>query len=248
MSRFRLLCQGKVLYTPPVPLTCEYRHYNNPVLLLKPAKVEMLTVGHENLRMLRDFATPAECQALREAATARLERSVAFTGNTFSPTNFRISTVAWMTEEVEMVKRINTRIRQWTNLNLDTAELLQVSNYGIGGHYEPHVDFHGESRKSADGDRLATFMLYLSEVAAGGATAFPRLGARSFPKMGDAAFWINLLGDDAQGNGDTLHGACPVLSGSKWVANKWIHEQGNEGFHEVHSAELDAWLAERGVE
>lgn len=24
------------------------------------------------------------------------------------------------------------------------------------------------------------------------------------------------------------HAACPVIVGSKWVANKWIHEAGNE--------------------
>ena len=28
-----------------------------------------------------------------------------------------------------------------TGLNMDTSEELQVSNYGIGGHYEPHFDF-----------------------------------------------------------------------------------------------------------
>lgn len=28
-----------------------------------------------------------------------------------------------------------------TNLDLETAEELQVSNYGIGGHYDPHFDF-----------------------------------------------------------------------------------------------------------
>lgn len=26
----------------------------------------------------------------------------------------------------------------------------------------------------------------------------------------------------------TRHAACPVIVGSKWVANKWIHESGNE--------------------
>ena len=33
-----------------------------------------------------------------------------------------------MTEEVDMVRRINYRIQQWTGLSLESAELLQVSN------------------------------------------------------------------------------------------------------------------------
>jgi hypothetical protein len=28
-----------------------------------------------------------------------------------------------------------------TGLTMSTAEELQVVNYGIGGHYEPHFDF-----------------------------------------------------------------------------------------------------------
>ncbi len=27
---------------------------------------------------------------------------------------------------------------------------------------------------------------------------------------------------------DTIHAACPVLVGSKWVANKWFHDVGQE--------------------
>ena len=34
-----------------------------------------------------------------------------------------------------------TRTHQVTGLNMETSEELQVSNYGIGGHYEPHFDF-----------------------------------------------------------------------------------------------------------
>lgn len=34
------------------------------------------------------------------------------------------------------------------------------------------------------------------------------------------------------GDGDlrTRHAACPVLLGVKWIANKWIHEKGQENY------------------
>lgn len=85
----------------------------------------------------------------------------------------------------------------------------------------------GKRDNSARGMRLATFMLYLADVDKGGNTAFPNLGISVHPSKGDAIFWHNLDMQDFAGNPATLHGACPVVSGSKWVANKWIHEGGN---------------------
>lgn len=67
----------------------------------------------------------------------------------------------------------------------------------------------------------------MSDVEAGGATVFTQLGITVWPKKNSAAFWYNL---HKSGDGDLLtrHAACPVLLGSKWVSNKWIHERGQE--------------------
>jgi len=69
----------------------------------------------------------------------------------------------------------------------------------------------------------------MSDVEKGGHTAFPYLKIRipAAAVKGTAAFWYNLK---ASGESEyfTRHAGCPVLLGSKWVANKWIHEYGQE--------------------
>ncbi|CAF1246049.1 unnamed protein product [Rotaria magnacalcarata] len=67
----------------------------------------------------------------------------------------------------------------------------------------------------------------MSDVEWGGATFFPLFGGYVTPKKGSTLFWYNL---HASGEADyrTLHAACPVLIGNKWIANKWIHEYGQE--------------------
>ena len=62
----------------------------------------------------------------------------------------RISKTAWLKEEEHAdVGHVYTRTHQLTGLNMETSEELQVSNYGIGGHYEPHFDFARREEKNA---------------------------------------------------------------------------------------------------
>jgi prolyl 4-hydroxylase len=57
-----------------------------------------------------------------------------------------------------------------TGLTMESAERLQVQNYGIGGHYIPHWDHQikripGYSvKKIHEGNRIATMLFYVSEL------------------------------------------------------------------------------------
>ncbi|XP_022793507.1 prolyl 4-hydroxylase subunit alpha-1-like isoform X2 [Stylophora pistillata] len=142
---------------------------------------------------------------------------------------------AWLDDhDSPIVKRISQRIQTITGLSLDSehSEALQVANYGIAGHYDPHHDFLQNPDGSLpsnviDGDRIATVLFYMSDVEAGGATVFLDAEEIVYPRKGDAIFWYNLKKDGSP-DVKTMHAACPVIIGSKWVANKWINERGQE--------------------
>ena len=56
--------------------------------------------------------------------------------------SYRISKTAWLRrDEDNAIEKIYQRVGDLTGLSMETSEELQVSNYGIGGHYEPHFDF-----------------------------------------------------------------------------------------------------------
>ncbi|KAK1336111.1 hypothetical protein QTO34_003911, partial [Cnephaeus nilssonii] len=214
-------------------LHCAYETNASPYLLLQPVRKEVIHL-EPYVALYHDFVSDVEAQKIRGLAEPWLQRSVVASGEKQLPVEYRISKSAWLKDTVDpMLVTLDHRIAALTGLDVQPpyAEYLQVVNYGIGGHYEPHFD-HATSPTSPlyrmkSGNRVATFMIYLSSVEAGGATAFIYANF-SMPVVKNAAlFWWNLH-KSGEGDGDTLHAGCPVLVGDKWVANKWIHEYGQE--------------------
>lgn len=233
---YEALCRGETTkkIKDEHKLTCRYVHNNDPFLILQPVKEETMHLDPW-LVIYHDVVSDKEINDIKFIATPKLNRATVQNSKTgeLETATYRISKSAWLKSTVHpTVARINQRIQAITGLDVETAEELQIANYGLGGHYEPHYDFARKEEKDAfkslgTGNRIATFLNYMSDVEAGGATVFPYLGLKLFPKKGSAAFWYNLY-RNGDGIYSTRHAACPVLVGVKWVANKWIHERGQE--------------------
>uniref|UniRef100_A0A672RS27 procollagen-proline 4-dioxygenase n=1 Tax=Sinocyclocheilus grahami TaxID=75366 RepID=A0A672RS27_SINGR len=237
-KKYEMLCRGEGVKLTPrrqSRLFCRYFDNNrNPQLLLAPVKQED---EWDRPRIVRyhDIISDSEIKTVKEMAKPRLKRATVHDPimGKLTTAHYRVSKSAWLSGyEHSTIEKINQRIEDITGLEMDTAEELQVANYGVGGQYEPHFDFGRKDEPDAfkelgTGNRIATWLFYMSDVSAGGATVFPDVGAAVWPKKGTAVFWYNLF---ASGEGDysTRHAACPVLVGNKWVSNKWIHERGQE--------------------
>ncbi|XP_049915362.1 prolyl 4-hydroxylase subunit alpha-1-like [Epinephelus moara] len=237
-KKYEQLCRGEGIRMNPrrqSRLFCRYYDNNrHPKYVIGPVKQED---EWDRPRIVRyhDIVSDAEMEKVKELAKPRLRRATVHDPQTgkLTTAHYRVSKSAWLGAfEHPVVDRINQRIEDITGLDVTTAEELQVANYGVGGQYEPHFDFGRKDEPDAfeelgTGNRIATWLLYMSDVQAGGATVFTEVGAAVWPKKGTAVFWYNLY---PSGEGDflTRHAACPVLVGNKWVSNKWIHERGQE--------------------
>ncbi|XP_047144915.1 prolyl 4-hydroxylase subunit alpha-1 isoform X2 [Hydra vulgaris] len=215
-------------------LVCFYKN-NKPRLILKPLKVTRM---HDNPDVLvfHEMITEEVAEKIRDVANPRLRPSEVIDPiiQKHVTASYRVSKNVFFDdafeEELEISRKLRPLVEDATDLNDDFSEQLQVNNYGLGGQYEFHVDFGDPGSpldKHEHGNRIATLLIYLSDVERGGDTVFTRLGLSLKPKLGDAAFWHNLY-KNGSGIYATEHASCPVVSGSKWVANKWFHTLGNE--------------------
>jgi prolyl 4-hydroxylase len=231
---YERLCRGEKTMDYPLKhlLTCRYARHH-PSLYISPVKEEMVYIDPP-MRMFHDILTKKQMAVVKALGLPLLHRSGVFqlAPTDRSHTDYRISKSAWLEDRLDpVISRLSLKARVLTNLTLDTAEQWQVLNYGIGGHYETHCDFATKRELSTfeqqQGNRVATFICYISDVMAGGSTVFPEIGVQLVPKKGNCGLWYNLR---RNGDGDfqTRHAACPVLAGYKWACNKWFHERGQE--------------------
>ncbi|RJY08349.1 prolyl hydroxylase family protein [Aurantiacibacter aquimixticola] len=109
------------------------------------------------------------------------------------------------------------------------GEPVQGQRYAEGQEFKAHTDFFEPNGADFErycgtaGNRTWTFMIYLNEVDAGGATRFKVVKKTFQPEAGKLVCWDNRR-DDGSLNPATLHHGMKVRKGVKYVITKWYRE------------------------
>lgn len=138
-------CRGG--FSTPTRLHCVYNHTNSPFLRLAPLKTEIIALD-PYMVLFHDVISPSEISQLQTMAKSQLKRATVVNNETgqSSRTKFRTSKVAWFPDITnELTRRLNRRIVDMTRFDLLGSEMLQVMNYGLGGHYDKHFDYFNSS-------------------------------------------------------------------------------------------------------
>lgn len=141
---------------------------------------------------------------------------------------------------------IDQRVADLTKVPVDHQEDVQVLRYEKTQKYDHHTDyFPAEFHKNSPDvlklidygykNRMITVFWYMSDVAKGGHTIFPRaggapqplsmkdctIGLKVPPKKRKVIVFYSLL-PNGEGDPMSLHGGCPVEDGIKYSGNKWV--------------------------
>lgn len=190
----------------------------------------LIRMEKPQLALFDNFLSADECDRIVELSKDRLQPSTIIDPTTglFAQTQNRTSeSVMFEPSENPLIDRVDRRTSALMNCPLENGEGLQVVHYRTGGQYLPHFDYFAPDgpgsvgHLSNGGQRIATLVVYLNDVEAGGGTSFPEAGISLYPRKGQAIYfrYCNNLG---QLDPATIHAGLPVLAGEKWIINKWV--------------------------
>lgn len=180
--------------------------------------------------VIDNFLTLDECQGLIALADGKFVDAQVVddaTGGFVKHQNRTSMNASFHRGETDLVANIESRIAKLINWEVEKGEPIQVLRYQIGGEYKAHYDWFdpntagGQKNIGKAGQRVGTFLMYLSDVDAGGATAFPKLGFEVRPKAGMALYFADVL-PDGEIDPESLHSSVPVVRGTKYLATKWL--------------------------
>ncbi|CAB4262821.1 unnamed protein product [Prunus armeniaca] len=213
---------------------------------VNPSKVRQIS-WNPRAFVYEGLLTDAECDHLISIAKSELKRSAVADNLSGQSKLSEVRTSSGMfipKAKDPIVAGIEDKIATWTFLPKENGEDIQVLRYEPGQKYEPHYDYFADKVNIArGGHRVATVLMYLTDVTKGGETVFPeaevpsrrkasevdhslsecaKKGIAVKPRRGDALLFFSLT-PHAVPDQKSLHAGCPVIEGEKWSATKWIH-------------------------
>jgi len=176
---------------------------------------------------IKDFLTDEECEHMINCAKDRLRPC-----NEISAGVNRTGWGLFLREGEEKQPIINgvlEKMKQFVPVN-NESEVMQIIRYNIGEETAAHYDYfnpltpNGAMKIGIYGQRIATCLMYLSDVEEGGCTTFPELKIKVPPRKRDAIIFYNCK---PNGEVDPLssHQGDLVAKGCKWIAIKLINKK-----------------------
>lgn len=197
-------------------------------------KVDILfALNAPRIILFGGLLSDAECDQLVKLAEPKLTRSTVVNTATGSYDVHPDRTSRgghFQRGENPLIRRIEARISDLVGFPVENGEPIQILHYVPGAEYKPHFDYFdpklpgNEKVLAMGGQRVATLIMYLNDVEAGGSTVFPEVGIDVLPKKGNAVYFAYTT-EDNQLDARSLHGGSPVQAGEKWIATKWIRQR-----------------------
>jgi prolyl 4-hydroxylase len=198
----------------------------------------VFTLANPPIAFVRNLLTRKECERFRAIASRNFHESTVVHNDTgegyvmegrVSDTSHIVNLGA---EENTLISSIETRISGLTGIPTENGEAFQVQRYKAGGYFSGHFDYFDPNlpgstfHMRAGGQRIATVILYLSDVELGGTTRFPNVGDLNVRADEGSAVFFHNVDSNNQVIPATLHSGEPVVGDSeKWIATKWIRER-----------------------
>ena len=197
-------------------------------LLLSRPGVQRVPTPKAELFQLRDFASSAMCEQL--VALIEKDRRPSTLADAGDDHYFRTSETCDLDPEEPVVREFEALLAALNGIDPKYGEPLQGQRYDVGQEFKPHCDYFNRGGQDWDkycsvaGQRTWTFMVYLNEVEAGGATRFKAVGKTFQPETGKLVCWNNMRPDGSE-NPNTIHHGMKVRRGVKYVITKWYRER-----------------------
>jgi prolyl 4-hydroxylase len=228
------------VFSPPVPIprpiyTVQDLPPNSP-----PPVYNMINLAYPGATLLHsnppvfaveNFLSEAECNHLIHLASDSFGPAPVVGKGTGEISTSRTSSTCYIARED--VPSYMSKVTALTQKPVEHCELPQIGRYLPTQQYLQHYDAFDLSNEDGvrfaanGGQRVATVLVYLNSVSAGGCTHFPRLNLHVSPRHGMALVFFPATVD---GNLDQmlLHAAEPAVD-TKYVSQVWIRQGAYHG-------------------